>query len=147
MPQPIDPKTIEARRKFVEGFRNTMIDIWKERIILFGAIRTGSLYRSVMTGYVLTDGEVTSIEMGFKFNEYGFYVDRGTGRGVYRGNPGRIAQDVKKRKAKPWLIKKFRSSEYNLRDFLLESLSIDFIHIMDDAPSSPFGGALLSTSP
>lgn len=134
--------TPEARRKFVEAFHGTMIKIWKERVISLGAISTReyrraddtpeSLYRSIMTGYVRTDGDqVTAVSMGFNFNPYGIYVDRGTGRETPRGNPGDIGR-AKVRKPKPWFQKKYFRSVYNLRDFFTESLAIQSTAIIED---------------
>ena len=37
---------IEARKKFVEAWNKTMIDIWQEKIYKYHLIDTGNLYAS-----------------------------------------------------------------------------------------------------
>lgn len=49
-------KAQSEREKYVKVFNSTMIKIWREQIILLGAIDTGALYRSVLAVGMKADG-------------------------------------------------------------------------------------------
>lgn len=120
-----DPEeAVRQRERYVNSFNDTMISIWMEQIIKLGAVDKGNLFKSFLLKHK-KDGKVTEIYSRWSFIEYGVYVDRGTGREVFIGNPGDIGID-KKRKAKPWLSKKFYSSYLNIRDFFAENLAEEF---------------------
>lgn len=120
-----DPEeALKQREQYINAFNSTMIMIWKEQIVKVGAINKGLLYKSFLIHHD-KDGKVIEIFTEWKFNEYGVYVDRGTGKEVYRNNPGDIGQD-KKRKAKKWLMKKYYSSYLNIRDFFADNLGEEF---------------------
>lgn len=98
-----------------------MVNIWKEKIALLHAIDRGRLYGSV-TGVSLTmDEKVTSVTLQQAFNEYGVYVERGTGSNTPRGNPGDIGRE-NRRKKKTWMTRKYLASMYNIREFMADSL-------------------------
>lgn len=127
--------TVEARRKFVQAWNNTMIDIWQEKIFKYKIMRTNALYRSLAnegmtdTGIrlgVKADGRFYSIELTEAFLEYGIWQDLGTGREVPIGNPGDIGRD-KVRERRPWFSPKYYASVMNLRDFYAESLGQEFV--------------------
>lgn len=117
------------RRAYVEGWNRTMIEIWKERIVLLGAIETGALYNSVMEVEVKADDRVSSVTLRQSFLEYGLYVDRGTGREFARGNPGDIGRPVVRR-AKPWFSRKYWSSVHRLKEFFADSLGKEFCGVI-----------------
>ncbi len=117
------------RRAYVEGWNRTMIEIWKERIVLLGAIETGALYNSVMEVEVKADDRVSSVTLRQSFLEYGLYVDRGTGREFARGNPGDIGRPVVRR-AKPWFSRKYWSSVHRLKEFFTDSLGKEFCGVI-----------------
>lgn len=134
--------TIEARRKFVEAWNKTMIDIWQEKIFKYHIIRTNNLYRSVkgegttddgIKLGVRADGRFYSIELTEAFVEYGIWQDLGTGREKWIGNPGDIGDKTKKgkdrnfREPRPWFSPKYYASVMNLRDFYAESLGQEFV--------------------
>lgn len=121
---------IEARKKFVEAWNKTMIDIWRERIYDLKVIKTGNLWRSAMEGDGLrlpiqADGRFYDVTLIQSFNEYGLWQDLGVGREVHHGNPGDIGRD-KVRERRRWFSIKYYSSVMNLRDFMAESLGNEF---------------------
>ncbi len=118
-----DPE--EVRRKFVEAWNNTMIDIWQEKIKLLGVYHTGALYRSQCALPVRADGRFYSFELTQTFFEYGLWQDYGTGREVAIGNPGDIGRP-KVRERRRWFSKKYYSSIMRIRDFMAQSLGDEF---------------------
>lgn len=118
--------TIEARRKFVEAWNKTMIDIWQEKIFKYKIYDTGNLYRSPLALAIRADGRFFDITLSQSFVEYGIWQDLGTGREVPIGNPGDIGHD-KVRKRRPWFSPKYYASVMNLRDFYAESLGQEFV--------------------
>lgn len=120
-----DPEeALKQRERYVNAFNSEMVKIWKEQIIKTGAFNKGNLYKSFLMRHN-KDGKILEIFTEWNFLDYGVYVDRGTGKEVYKNNPGDIGRD-KKRKAKPWLSKKFYSSYMNIRDFFAENLAEEF---------------------
>lgn len=117
---------VEARRKFVEAWNKTMIDIWQEKIFKYTIIDTEFLYRSVTTMPIRADGRFFDITLSQSFAEYGIWQDLGTGREVPIGNPGDIGHD-KVRQRRPWFSPKYYASVMNLRDFYAESCGQEFV--------------------
>lgn len=111
-----------------------MVSIWKEKIVLLGAVDTGTLKDSVVAVRCNADDKITEITLEQSFLEYGYYVDAGTGRETPIGNPGDIGRD-KVRKPKPWFFKKHLASVFNLRDFLAENLGQDIADAVSNALS------------
>lgn len=118
--------TMEARRKFVEAWNKTMIDIWQEKIFKYRIYDTGNLYRSPLALAIRADGRFYDITLSQTFIEYGIWQDLGTGREVPIGNPGDIGHD-KVRQRRPWFSPKYYASVMNLRDFYAESLGQEFV--------------------
>lgn len=116
---------IEARKKFVEAWNKTMIDIWQERINALHVVDTGSLWRSPLHLPVRADGRFYDITLSQNFLEYGLWQDLGVGREVSHGNSGDIGRD-KVRERRRWFSVKYYSSVMNLRDFMAESLGHEF---------------------
>lgn len=125
---------LKERERYVKAFNDTMISIWKEKIVMLGAVDTHSLLDSVVAIRTVADDKVVNITLEQSFLEYGFYVDAGTGREVPRGNPGDIGHD-KVRKPKPWFFKKYTASWLNLRDFLADNLGKDMADTISNALS------------
>lgn len=125
-------QSIEVRRKFVEAWNKTMIDIWQERIRLLGVIDTWALYRSQCALPVRADGRFYSFELSQTFLEYGLWQDFGTGREKSIGNPGDIGTKTKSgkertiRERRPWFSNKYYSSVMKIRDFMARSLGDEF---------------------
>lgn len=118
--------TMEGRRKFVEAWNKTMIDIWQEKIFKYKIYDTGNLYRSPLALAIRADGRFYDITLSQSFVEYGIWQDLGTGREVPIGNPGDIGHD-KVRQRRPWFSPKYYASVMNLRDFYAESLGQEFV--------------------
>lgn len=122
----------QEREKYVRAFNSTMIKIWREQIILLGAIDTGALYRSVLAVGMKADGKYTSISLSQKFNLYGLYVDYGTGSNTPRGNPGDIGK-ANARKRKRWFSRKYFASVMNIREFFADNLGKDLADTVSNA--------------
>lgn len=116
---------IAEREKFVEGWNNTMVDIWIERIRLLDVVDTGALLSSPLQLPVRADGRFYAIALSQTFLEYGLWQDLGTGREVPIGNPGDIGHD-KVRERRRWFSIKYYSSIMKLRDFMGRSLGDEF---------------------
>lgn len=125
-------KAQSEREKYVRAFNSTMIKIWREQIILLGAIDTGALYRSVVAVGMKADGKYTSISLSQKFNLYGLYVDYGTGSNTPKGNPGDIGK-ANARKRKRWFSRKYFASVMNIREFFADNLGKDLADTVSNA--------------
>lgn len=127
-----DPETdaIDTRRKFVEAWNKTMIDIWQEQIVKLGVIDTKALWRSTVALPVKPDGRFYDITLSQKFLEYGLWQDLGVGRelrhGDYEHNREHIEKHGRVRERRRWFSVKYYSSVMNLRDFMAESLGDEF---------------------
>lgn len=128
-------QSIEARRKFVEAWNTTMVDIWQERITKLGVYDTGALWRSVMSLPVRADGRFYDITLSQTFLEYGLWQDLGVGREVPHGNEGDIGRP-KVRARRRWFSVKYYLSVMRLRDFMAESLGSEFREMFCDALDS-----------
>lgn len=136
----LEQSSIESRKKYVEAWNKTMIDIWQERINTLGAVDTGSLWRSPLSLPVRADGRFYDIELSQTFLEYGIWVDLGVGgelhHGDYEANSKYIEEHGKKRVRKPWFSIKYYSSVMNLRDFMADSLGREFTGMFCNALDS-----------
>lgn len=121
---------IAEREKFVEGWNNTMVDIWRERIQLLNVIDTRALIGSVRELPVRADGRFYDITLSQTFLEYGIWQNFGVGRelrhGDYEHNADYIETHGRKREKRPWLSVKYYSSVMKLRDFMAQSLGDEF---------------------
>ena len=125
---------IEARKKFVEAWNKTMIDIWQEKIYKYHIIDTGNLYASPKALSIKADGRFYDITLSQAFLEYGICQDLGTGREVPIGNGGDIGRE-KVRQRRPWFSPKYYASVMNLRDFYAESLGYEFVGLFANLDS------------
>lgn len=116
---------VDIRQRFVEGWNNTMIDIWTERIRLLDVVDTGALLRSPVKLPVQHDGRFLDLTLSQTFLEYGLWQDLGVGREVPHGNPGDIGRD-KKRERRRWFSVKYYASVMKLRDFMALSIGNEF---------------------
>lgn len=121
---------IDARKKFVEAWNKTMIDIWQERINALHVVDTGSLWRSPLHLPVRADGRFYDITLSQNFLEYGLWQDLGVGRelkhGKYEENKEYIEEHGRRRMRKQWFSIKYYASVMALRDFMAESLGDEF---------------------
>lgn len=117
-----EQQAADARKKYVEAYNSTMVDIWVERIQKLGVVDTGALIRSVSElPILLLKNDYTDFQISHEFLTYGLWQDLGTGREVYRGNPGDIGRD-KIRERRPWFNPKLYASTQNLKEFMADNL-------------------------
>lgn len=125
-------EAFEQRKKYVDAFNKTMLDIWQEKAIMLEVFNTGMLLKSLKAAKPTADDDYRSAEFEFKFQTYGLFQNWGTGRGVYRGNPGDIGRP-NLRKKRRWYDKKFFSSAMNIRDFFADTLGKEFVGMVSRA--------------
>lgn len=122
---------VAERRKYVEAWNKTMIDIWEERIFFLKVKNTGNLYQSqeLLQFDVDPEGRLVNLEISFGFAEYGLWQDLGVGRGVAKGNTHKRDGDgwTNPRERRRWYSTKYFSSVMNLRDFMADSLGQEFV--------------------
>lgn len=121
----MDNTAVESRKKYIEAWNKTMLDIWQERIYRLRVMRTGALWRSPLSMPVRADGRFLDVSLSQTFLEYGLWQDLGVGREVPHGNSGDIGRE-KKRQRRRWFSTKYYASVMNLRDFMAESLGSEF---------------------
>ena len=121
----MDNSAVESRKKYIEAWNKTMLDIWQERIYRLGVMHTGALWRSPLNMPVRADGRFLDVSLSQTFLEYGLWQDLGVGREVPHGNSGDIGRE-KKRQRRRWFSTKYYASVMNLRDFMAESLGNEF---------------------
>lgn len=123
MAQPVNPNADprRERQKYVSAFNATMIKIWRERMVLLGAIDTGTLYASTLAVAMRADGTFTDVTLAQSFRTYGLFVDYGTGSNTPRGNPGDLGYP-NRRKRKKWFTTKYYASVMNIREFMADNL-------------------------
>lgn len=118
----LKPNMTDAEhQKWLEGWSEFMVKMWRERMMQFAppVYDTGALSRSVQG--VTHPGPVTSIE--HRFLEYGIYVARGVGNGYRHNNGGDLAflKDWKSnphhRQKRDWFSKKYMYSLHRLNEF------------------------------
>ena len=123
----------EQRKRYVDAFNKTMVEIWTEKIYKLGIIDTGALLKSVRgLPLLLQKDDYTSFTIAEDFLTYGLWQELGTGREVPRGNPGDIGRP-KVRERRPWLGPKYYGSVMNLRDFMADNLKENFVGILTEA--------------
>lgn len=118
----LKPNMTDAEhQKWLEGWSEFMVKMWRERMMQFAppVYDTGALSRSVQG--VIHPGPVTSIE--HRLLEYGIYVARGVGNGYSHNNGGDLAflKDWKTnphhRQKRDWFSKKYMYSLHRLNEF------------------------------
>ena len=118
----LKPNMTDAEhQKWLEGWSEFMVKMWRERMMQFAppVYDTGALSRSVQG--VIHPGPMTSIE--HRFLEYGIYVARGVGNGYRHNNGGDLAflKDWKSnphhRQKRDWFSKKYMYSLHRLNEF------------------------------
>ena len=121
---------IDQRKKYVESWNKTMIDIWQERIYKLKVINTSALWESPISLGIRADGRFYDITLSQKFLEYGIWQDLGVGRelrhGDYNHNQAHIEKNGRIREPPRWFSIKSFSSVMALRDFMADSLGDEF---------------------
>lgn len=140
--RPDESTALKQREQFDRAFDRTLVTMWTEKQYLqFGRRtrqyprRSGELIRSTTYLPLKADPQYLHVTFRQQFLEYGIYVEAGTGREVYRGNPGDIGRE-KKRKPKPWFNRKYFLSVMNLREFYAENIGLQTVSMIADALDS-----------
>lgn len=82
-----ESSTPEQRRKYMQGWTDMMVTIWREKIQMLDVIDTGALLRSV-DGYSMSESSMETFTITHKFMEYGIFQELGTGNGYKHDNGG-----------------------------------------------------------
>lgn len=160
----ISSDPIETRKKYVEAWNKTMIDIWQEKIAKLGIVDTAALYGSPIVARFDSDGRIVCIDIAFSFLEYGVWQQFGTGREFALGSDGDLKfldENYRKehhldkprkrgpkwgggmtsgfpREERPWIDKAYYGSVMNLKDFMADSLGKEFIGLFADLDASDY---------
>lgn len=135
---------------YMRAWTQMMKVIWTEKMARLNVVSSGSLIRSI-SGFSQSNADGSSLAR-FKFLQYGYYVDAGTGTGFTAGNGGQLdimdrtyrikhRLDIPRkrgpkwgggytsgepRKPKPWFNAKWFSSTMTLKDDIAKILGDDF---------------------
>lgn len=142
-----EQELIEQRRKYVEAWNKTMVQIWKERIVALGVYEDPRRKSRMGQDHLLDtleffpvdhDGKYMEFTLKHQFLEYGLYQDFGVGAEKWRGNPGDIGQfraDGKPRQfreRRKWFSTKYYSSCMNIKDYMADNLGQEFVGIFSN---------------
>jgi hypothetical protein len=125
----------DIRRKYVEAWNQTMLDIWQERIYKLHVYDSGALWKSPLSLPITADGKYLDVTLSQTFLEYGLWQDLGVGREVAHGNSGDIGRD-KVRERRRWFSVKYFASVMNLRDFFAKCVGDEFKGMVANALDS-----------
>lgn len=135
----VDP---DAKRKWVEGWAKTMVDIWHDRIAKVRAIDTYNLFNSVSEVGLTADTNFDVLRLVHEFLLYGIYVDIGVGRefggeryteNTFSGNKrGQLVRDVV-RKPKPWFSASYYASVMAMKEFMSKNYGDEFVMMVTNA--------------
>lgn len=132
-----EQQKIEERRKFLHGFDDTMLKMWKERIYWLGVVDTGALDRSlaITDPNPIKDALASEANFQWSFRTYGIFQDFGTGRNTAIGNTHKKDNDgwTNKRERRLWFSTKYYASFMKLREFLTESFAQEYLAAMSNA--------------
>lgn len=136
---------IDSRKQYTEAWNDTMVKIWRERIIKLGVFETPRRKTRVSAPHLLDslrlfpvqhDDKYMELTMHYTFPEYGIFQDLGVGREKAIGNPGDIGEftqggkDRKIRKPRKWFSIKWYASCMNLKEFMARAIGDEFIGII-----------------
>ena len=127
-----EAQALEERKKYVNGFNDTMLKIWQEQITLLVVIDTGALLASPKALPVRADGRFLEVGLSQTFLEYGLWQDYGTGKETPRGNSGDIGR-AKKRKRRKWFSRKYYASVRRIAEFYEENIGEEFCGLIADS--------------
>ena len=133
-----EAQALEERKKFIDGFNDTMLKIWQEQITLLGVIDTGALLASPKAVAMRADGRFFEVSLSQAFLEYGLWQDYGTGRETPRGNSGDLGR-AKKRQRRRWFSKKYYASVMKTKEFFESNIGRSFTGILSNALNKNFG--------
>ena len=126
--------------RYPKSWQDKMVEIWQDRILLLGIRDTGALYRSVQAS--ITQWHGIEGTLGFRFLEYGIYVDAGTGNGYRRGNGGDLeflGRDYRKkhglgktRERRRWFSVSWAISTRVLANEMERQIGDEFVALFDN---------------
>ena len=158
-----EAQALEERKKFIDGFNDTMLKIWQEQITLLGVIDTGALLASPKALPVRADGRFFEVGLSQTFLEYGLWQDYGVGRETPRGNSGDIGRTKTSRasrtqsqarlnsaeaqprtvghnrKRRRWFSRKYYASVMRIKEFYEDNIGKTFTGILSNALNKNFG--------
>lgn len=125
-----------TQEEYIKGWTDTMVDIWKEKIIKYSIIDSGNLMSSV-TGSSSQDSAL------LKFVSYGIYQAYGVGNGYKHDNGGNLEfldpeyrkkhKLGKPRKRRNWYTPRLYSSVMVLQRAMAEIYSHNVLNTVCDA--------------
>lgn len=130
----------DARRAYLEAWKQKMVQIWADRMDMLGVHDTGALRSSLTEGTLSMDD--SSAQMMFKYLQYGIYVDLGVGNGYRHGNGGDLffLDEIYRyehklgepRKRKPWFNNSWYLSVQVLKEKMAHLIGEDFAGMFDN---------------
>lgn len=130
----------DARRAYLEAWKQKMVQIWADRMDMLGVYDTGALRSSLTEGTLSMDD--SSAQMMFKYLQYGIYVDLGVGNGYRHGNGGDLffLDEIYRyehklgepRKRKPWFNNSWYLSVQVLKEKMAHLIGEDFAGMFDN---------------
>lgn len=75
----------DDRKKYMDAWADTMLNIWRDKIAKLGVMDTTSLFHKMERAVSFNEDHQM---VRHRFLEYGIYQDLGTGRGYKHGNEG-----------------------------------------------------------
>lgn len=146
-----EQELIEQRRKYVEAWNKTMVQIWKERIVALGVYEDPRRKSRMGQDHLLDtleffpvdhDGKYMEFTLKHQFLEYGLYQDFGVGAEKWRGNPGDykayrpgaavLWNHKKERERRKWFSTKYYASCMNIKDYMADNLGQQFVGIFSN---------------
>lgn len=127
-----EEQALKERQKYFNAFYSTMVNIWCEQITLLGVMDTKALLFSVRGSSFKPSSDFKSAEFKWDFLEYGLWQNYGTGREIWRGNPGDIGM-WPVRQPRKWMSIKFYASTMNIKEFMADNLGREFLGIFTNA--------------
>lgn len=125
-----------TQEEYIKGWTDTMVDIWKEKIIKYSIIDSGNLMSSV-TGSSSQDSAL------LKFVSYGIYQAYGVGNGYKHDNGGNLEfldPEYRKkhklgrpRQRRNWYTPRLYSSVMVMQRAMAEIYSHDIVNTICDA--------------
>ncbi|MCM1320246.1 MAG: hypothetical protein NC217_07695 [Muribaculaceae bacterium] len=122
----------QERERYIRAWNNTMVSIWKDRVIKLNVLDTGALYNSIVAISMNADDKFTEITLSQAFNQYGLYVDFGTGSNTYKGNDGKL-EGGNPRRRKKWFSTGYYASVMNLKEFMADNMGADMANTVSNA--------------